>query len=127
MSDVQALETYCATLREALSTLVEAVEHAATMPVGADLALRYWYSPQWALEHAQQVLALDVQGAQAQRDWLLHMQIATLAYIFADFLHDRLLGRPRTEFKVPSPDEVLEALRELEVLTQATFPEAPHA
>jgi ABC-type nitrate/sulfonate/bicarbonate transport system substrate-binding protein len=125
MRDVQALDTYCATLRTALATLVEAVEYAASMPAETDPALRPWYAPQWAVDHAQRVLAMDHAGAQAQRDLALQTQIAALAYTFADFLHARLLECPRSAADhVASPDEVLDALRELDVLTQATFAEA---
>jgi hypothetical protein len=125
MRDAQALDTYCATLRTALATLVEAVEYAATMPAETDPALHPWYSTQWAVEHAQKVLAMDHAGVQAQRDLALQTQIAALAYTFADFLHARLLECPRSAAGLAtSPDEVLDALRELDVLTQATFAEA---
>src|SRR5262245_39152404 len=114
--------TYAGTLYTALKDLVEAVEFAATMPVGADLAMRYMYSPQWALEAARAALALDQQGMQAAREQAIQNNIPRTVYLFADTLHDVVLGSPRRPgARRHSVKDLQAALETLERLTQASF------
>jgi len=128
MTTHSPLDTYCGTLREALTHLIEAVEYAAGMPDHPDLATRYWYSPRWALDAAKEVLAMDQTGVQAQHEAALTANIALLAYTFADALAEIVLGHPRhPNARRPTTEELVAGLAELERLTHAGYERDMHA
>jgi hypothetical protein len=113
------LESLCLAQHDALQTLVAALRYRGQQPETATRAEEHWYSPTWAIEEAERVLQLPPDGQAAYLDFLLHVEIAALAYDFADELHWILYGAPRVPGHVRrAPDEVREGLQRLQELTQ---------
>ena len=99
-----ALAACIALLRNALTTLVEAVQLQKEAP--AHLRACSLFACDAAIDNAQQVLRMET-GRQAQAEMILTENLASEGYTLADFCHHHLYGVPRAPCgRVPTLAEV---------------------
>ena len=108
-----AVTAYIAALRVALKRLIVHVQFVQRFPqLGCNT------------QEAETLLAMDT-GREAQEDLALHEELASEAYVLADYLHYQLSGEPRSPSGyVPTTSAIQESLRRIERLTQRSW--APH-
>ena len=108
-----AVAAYIAALRTALERFVIHVQFVRRFPqLGCDT------------QEAEQLLAMET-GREAQEDLALQEDLASEAYILADYAHYQLFGVPRSlSGYVPTDTEVRKSLEQIASLTnkaQARF------
>jgi hypothetical protein len=111
--------THCAALYEALDHLVTALDFQRRMPPGCPPGIRNLYDPQWAIDGARRVLQGDSARRAAYQDYLLHMELAALAYDFALYLEELCVR------EIAHPQHIVEAMDDVVRLTRQSQENAP--